>query len=374
MGSALGCIKKPAETDQELVLEKATKDPAAIPAGETAENADPKDDLEKVFDSLYDKIVIPNENVAKKLKELPKFDFEKRAELALLEIREGDTTVPGETYYGFWYPFCVCVLLVLFTKNLNNCDLYRDLISKCREYKGIIVFEDGSLLEGHFSKDLLVGRCRKIYPNLDIYEGSIENYQYNGMGKYLKSDGGSYVGNWKNGVPDSEGCETLPNGLVYTGTFKNGQKTGKGKLTFPDGNEYIGELLDGKPEGKGTYTKKSGERYEGDWKNGLKHGKGVIWYPDGERYEGDFAYGIKNGFGKQFWTNGRTAEGTWVNGVQHGLFKLIIPKQGIYTCQFENGAPVKDAEIKPYLAPASPQRKEGTASIVMGAGLSTICH
>ena len=96
MGIVTSCIKKESNHEFDLVLEKTVKSPVLG-------NKEDKDDLEQEFDSLYENLNIPNESVAAKWKQLQKFSYDNRKELALLQIIKGDTQIPGEAYYGFWY-------------------------------------------------------------------------------------------------------------------------------------------------------------------------------------------------------------------------------------------------------------------------------
>eukprot|EP00831_Metopus_contortus_P081527 TRINITY_DN8593_c0_g1_i4.p1 TRINITY_DN8593_c0_g1~~TRINITY_DN8593_c0_g1_i4.p1 ORF type:complete len:319 (-),score=46.04 TRINITY_DN8593_c0_g1_i4:16-972(-) len=250
----------------------------------------------------------------KKWAEMPLFKVEPRSEQSLLEIVANDSTIEGESYFG-----------------------YQDLISKLREYKGITVYEDGSILEAEYDKGIIVNKCRKIFANIDVYEGEMRDGLFHGEGKYSKADGSSLTVKWENGLPHGVGEEKSEDGTTYQGAFSRGIKSGFGKLIFPDGTEYEGNFLEGRPHGKGSITKPNGERYEGDWNNGLRHGKGVLWHENDDRYEGDFENGVKQGFGKFFWKDGRIAEGNWVNGRQHGRFILIVPQKGRYNCQYEAG-------------------------------------
>ena len=81
---------------------------------------------------------------------------------------------------------------------------YRDLFKEHREWRGIIIYGDGKFLEGQFKMGKLLGVCRIIYPNLDIYEGCLENNLYNGFGTLLKANGSSYTGNWKDNFPHGD--------------------------------------------------------------------------------------------------------------------------------------------------------------------------
>ena len=66
-------------------------------------------------------------------------------------------------------------------------------------------------------------------------------------------DGGSVVGEWKNGqLP--YGSITFDNGNKYVGEFKDAMFHGQGTYTYASGNKYVGEWKDDKQHGQGTYT------------------------------------------------------------------------------------------------------------------------
>lgn len=76
----------------------------------------------------------------------------------------------------------------------------------------------------------------------------------------------------------------------YTGKCLNGLANGKGKSIGED--TYIGNFKDGMPDGKGKYLYKNGDIFQGYWKNGFKDGKGKFTYSiNGEKY-------ILNGYWK----------------------------------------------------------------------------
>ena len=62
----------------------------------------------------------------------------------------------------------------------------------------------------------------------------------------------------------------------YTGKCLNGLAYGKGKSTGED--TYIGMFKDGLPDGKGKYLYKNGDIFQGYWHNGQKDGKGKFEY------------------------------------------------------------------------------------------------
>jgi len=63
---------------------------------------------------------------------------------------------------------------------------------------------------------------------------------------------------------------------IYTGKCQNGLANGNGKSIGQD--TYIGIFKDGLPDGKGKYLFKNGDVFQGYWKNGHKDGKGKFEY------------------------------------------------------------------------------------------------
>ncbi len=58
----------------------------------------------------------------------------------------------------------------------------------------------------------------------------------------------------------------------YQGGCKDGMAEGKGTAKGED--TYVGYFRNGLPEGKGEYTYKNGSIFSGNWSNGLKNGNG----------------------------------------------------------------------------------------------------
>lgn len=109
----------------------------------------------------------------------------------------------------------------------------------------------------------------------------------------------------------------------YKGDIKDGfTKHGKGTQTYSDGGAYIGLFRDGKMHGKGKFKWNSGDEYDGDWENGEMHGQGTFRYASGSVFEGQFVKGKMHGKGKmtvQIENEGDTStavqEGEWAEGV-----------------------------------------------------------
>ena len=62
----------------------------------------------------------------------------------------------------------------------------------------------------------------------------------------------------------------------YSGECKDGKAYGKGMAVGED--TYIGLFKDGLPNGKGKYTWKNGNWFDGEWVKGVKQGLGRMFY------------------------------------------------------------------------------------------------
>jgi hypothetical protein len=76
--------------------------------------------------------------------------------------------------------------------------------------------------------------------------------------------------------PDS--CKVLMGKISgkYEGKCMNGLANGEGKSIGED--TYIGTFKDGLPDGTGRYLFKNGDIFQGNWQNGKKDGKGKFEY------------------------------------------------------------------------------------------------
>ena len=71
------------------------------------------------------------------------------------------------------------------------------------------------------------------------------------------------------------------NGSTYQGTWQNGEYHGKGKFTWTDGSYYLGDYQHGKKKGYGSFHYSSRKFYEGSWDNGVQNGEGTLYGADG---------------------------------------------------------------------------------------------
>jgi hypothetical protein len=97
-----------------------------------------------------------------------------------------------------------------------------------------------------------------------------------GYGTQNNNNFSTYVGEFKNGMPNGQGTLTFRDGRKYVGEFSNHSYNGTGTYTFSDGTTYVGEFRDNKPNGQGTRTYPDGSTYTGQWKDGKRNGQGTL--------------------------------------------------------------------------------------------------
>jgi len=61
-------------------------------------------------------------------------------------------------------------------------------------------------------------------------------------------------------------------------------RTGQGYYTYPDGSTWVGEFKEGVPNGQGICYYANGDRYEGAWTNNAPYGEGVMHFATGRVY------------------------------------------------------------------------------------------
>jgi len=90
---------------------------------------------------------------------------------------------------------------------------------------------------------------------------------------------------------DCRGTRAYSDGGTYVGEFRDGKPNGQGTLTYRYDGEYVGEFRDGRPSGQGTYSYPDGRKYVGEWRNGDFNGHGVRTFPDGRKEVGEWSGG-----------------------------------------------------------------------------------
>jgi len=201
-------------------------------------------------------------------------------------------------------------------------------------------------------------------------EGNCEN----GKGKFIRTDGAVYIGEWKNGKRDGYGeedsttsnykgfyKENFWNGkgkriwkttnMVFEGTFTRGKLDGEGKIIYPDGIIHSGSFKEGKAEGYGEVYEKNGNIFKGQYKNDRRYGPGILvfgdkkkktrignWYNESFCVEGD----CLGGYGKVILPKSYSYEGFLKEGWPEGK-GILKDKDGkvVHEGDFRNGNPIK---------------------------------
>jgi hypothetical protein len=209
-----------------------------------------------------------------------------------IEYRKKSKVIKFETHYGRvflgkfrkldLYPIPLLISgKIIFEKGQNaksfSGDLVLDVLKKENKFlhnykKGIFVWRNGFIYDGHFLNFSYHGNGVLTYPNGNRFEGFfLENKILKGS-LYYKS-GSVYSGEFKDNILNGN-CRLVDvRGFSFTGTCLNGGYN-KGILKYDNGDIYDGEFLNNKKDGYGVYIFKNGAYYKGYFKKGYFHGKG----------------------------------------------------------------------------------------------------
>ncbi|MDC8002486.1 5'/3'-nucleotidase SurE [Aureisphaera galaxeae] len=127
----------------------------------------------------------------------------------------------------------------------------------------------------------------------------------------------------ENGYVQGEGTLTVlwNNTAYYTykGSVENGKFSGFGKwIMASDGDTYEGEFKNGLPHGNGSYYNDDGDHYVGEYKEGMRSGMGTYWYEPNSpifKYEGEWKENKKEGFGALYYRDGTIEKGIFADDV-----------------------------------------------------------
>ena len=203
---------------------------------------------------------------------------------------------------------------------------------------------NGGIYRGEKTDGLKHGKGQLIFPDGSLYTGLWSKDQMNGMGRKLGSDGSYYIGEYKNGVKHGK-CvsERLPNRDKFTGNYVDGVKSGKGCYQLVSDlelKEYEGNYQNDKFNGNGRLEYYNGNSYSGEFKDGVIHGHGQKTYKFSyDVYDGEWVNGKEEGYGIYIWAwEQKKYCGNWKDGLQHGegtlqFLKTHEEKKGIW----ENG-------------------------------------
>ncbi len=200
-----------------------------------------------------------------------------------------------------------------------------------------------------------------------IYDGEVNEAQLpHGFGVLRYASGGTYEGEWRDGVECGQGRSELPLSdppvvviLTHEGAYENGTYHGHGVYTLkkdictlteeqredeslasalstPD-IRYEGDFVNGAWCGHGILINETdGTRYEGDFANNRFSGKGILTDAQGNRYEGDFREHMFWGEGIYTWASGAMYVGAWQEDMRHGLGVYVNEQGERFEGIFEN--------------------------------------
>jgi hypothetical protein len=231
--------------------------------------------------------------------------------------------------------------------------------------KGKMTYNYGAIYDGTWENDEPNGIGKYSYPDRETtYEGEFKNGEFSGHGVYKsKPNAIIYRGEFKNDLRNGMGFLYSKGGMLY-GEYKNDRLirgTGKrrfgesdstmegdfeneklkyGKRTWPNGDTYVGAFdkngdID---DGKGVFTWASGWKYDGEYKDGLMHGFGVFTSPDGSVFEGQFKNDKKHK-GTLTSPDGSVYKGYFKNNKKHGRGHLTLSNGTVSIGNFNQDRP-----------------------------------
>ena len=215
--------------------------------------------------------------------------------------------------------------------------------------RGRKVFANLDVYEGEFLDGMKHGRGQLVLFNGDIYVGEFENNFMHGHGTYNYTSyfneagemvvGKRYEGDYEHNKMHGRGIFQMGFGEVYSGEFEKGMFHGKGNWKLRNGDSFVGMFERGKPGGKMKATwVETGDVYEGTMRMGKKHGHGKITYGQGKGWhEGEWARDKPNGHGVRVYSNGSKYVGHFSDGEVHGEGMMIYANGDKYVGNFHRG-------------------------------------
>lgn len=101
------------------------------------------------------------------------------------------------------------------------------------------------------------------------YEGTMNGGKMNGRGVLTFPNGMAYDGEFKDNNFHGKGRLVFANGDVYEGTFVDDDRSGQGTLTLAGGGgSYVGQWKEDMPNGHGVLKRADGKTYDGEWRMG----------------------------------------------------------------------------------------------------------
>ncbi|GJQ66885.1 hypothetical protein Trydic_g7908 [Trypoxylus dichotomus] len=248
------------------------------------------------------------------------------------------------------------------TNNNSKRNITDWFVTAGREYVRI-TFMNGNVFEGFVDNKQFDGNGTFTWSNGTVYEGEFRKGDITGRGKQFYKDNSTYSGTFCKGVLNGTGSIYIASSnILYSGDWKRGKQNGKGWILYEPQNWYDGEWLNGIRHGKGLRQYNNSCRYQGNWLNGNRHGQGTMVWSNNDFYSGEWKNGVMDGYGeyvwKAFYNNEfifpllNSYEGQWINGMRSGV--------GVLHFGFTGGARMAGEWVR--------NMKHGAGLIVCGNG------
>jgi hypothetical protein len=235
-------------------------------------------------------------------------------------------------------------------KVFANLDVYEgEFLDGKKHGKGQLILFNGDIYIGEFENNFMHGHGVFNYTSFyndagemvtgKRYEGGYSENRMHGKGVLQLGFGEVYSGEFENGLYHGRGNMKKRNGDTIVGQFERGKASGKVKMTWVEtGNSYEGMMRQGKRHGKGRLTYGGGKGwYEGDWERDNACGQGVRVYSNGGKYVGHFSDGEVHGEGMMLYANGDQYVGNFHRGHLSGRGVLKYVRGDVYDGHFMSG-------------------------------------
>jgi hypothetical protein len=194
----------------------------------------------------------------------------------------------------------------------------------------------GATYVGEFRNGVPQGQGHYDDGNGAQYDGEFQAGRFQGHGR-LAERGAVYQGQFHRGEMEGPGQVIYQDGRKYSGAFVHGQFQGQGRFETSVGEIYQREFERGEFTGYGTYTRRDGARHQGQFRKWRTEGQGRYTDAQGNLYEGEFADGEIVGPARLTTRDGTRYEGEIRRWMPQGLGELWRANGDVYRGNFAYG-------------------------------------